>query len=108
MRFECDQWLPAPRDAVFAFFSDAANLQAITPSRLHFRIVTRQPIDLCKGTIIDYRLRFHGIPLRSQSAIRHGIRPDDSSTSSGGDLRAPTPDAGHAVQPLVGQAECQS
>ncbi len=68
MRFHCEQWLPVPRAEVFRFFSEAANLQEITPPWLHFRIVSL-PDSLREGTLIDYRLRVHGVPLRWQSAI---------------------------------------
>jgi ligand-binding SRPBCC domain-containing protein len=48
---------------VFAFFSDATNLDALTPPWLHFEIRTPQPIAMCAGTHIQYRLRLHGVRL---------------------------------------------
>ena len=69
MRFESDLWVPRPLDEVFAFFSDAANLQALTPPWLHFRILTPKPIAMHQGTLIDYSIRLHGIPISWQSEI---------------------------------------
>jgi ligand-binding SRPBCC domain-containing protein len=68
MRFEDDLWLPRPRGEVFAFFADAANLEAITPPWLHFRILNPD-VEIRAGVRIDYRLRLRGIPLTWQSEI---------------------------------------
>lgn len=68
-RLEAVQLLPWPRDQIFAFFSDAFQLQTLTPPWLHFSVLTPKPIHIEPGTTIDYRLRIRGIPLRWQSVI---------------------------------------
>jgi ligand-binding SRPBCC domain-containing protein len=68
-RLAASQFLPYPRDQVFDFFSDASNLQSLTPAWLHFSVITPPPIHIAAGTLIDYRLRVHGVPVRWQSRI---------------------------------------
>lgn len=67
LRYEL--WLPRPIHEVFDFFSDAGNLEILTPPWLKFQILTPRPIEMRVGALIDYRLRVHGIPLRWRSEI---------------------------------------
>lgn len=67
--FKSSIWLPLPPEELFPFFGDAANLDAITPPWLHFRIATLQPIEMKAGTLIDYRLKVRGLPLRWRTRI---------------------------------------
>ena len=62
-------WLPEKRERVFKFFADPANLERITPTWLRFVMVTDPAIRVTEGTLLDYRLKLHGFPLRWQSEI---------------------------------------
>jgi len=67
---ETTQTLPGPPEAVFPFFADARNLEAITPPLLRFRVVTPEPIEMRVGTLIQYRLRLHGVPVNWLTTIQ--------------------------------------
>lgn len=61
--------LKKPLSVVFDFFSQARNLEAITPDFLRFRVITPEPIVMRSGLRIQYNLRLHGIPLFWESEI---------------------------------------
>jgi ligand-binding SRPBCC domain-containing protein len=67
--FHSSLWLPRPRLEIFEFFSEAANLQEITPTFLHFQLIAQRPAAMQKGTEIDYRIKIRGIPVRWRSKI---------------------------------------
>lgn len=62
-------FVPCPIQRVFDFFSDASNLQALTPPWLHFKILTPLPIDMHADTLIDYRIRLRALPVRWRTRI---------------------------------------
>jgi ligand-binding SRPBCC domain-containing protein len=68
-RLEREQVVARPLDEVFRFFSMAANLERLTPPWLRFSVVTPEPIEMRSGTLIDYRLRVRGVPIRWRSRI---------------------------------------
>jgi hypothetical protein len=63
------QDVPAPRSAVFPFFEDPSNLEALTPPWLRFRILTPAPLPRGEGAVFDYRLEVRGLPLRWRTLI---------------------------------------
>lgn len=68
-KLETKLFLPADRDEVFKFFADPRNLESLTPPWLHFEMITPPDTIIEQGTLLDYRLRLRGVPLRWQSEI---------------------------------------
>lgn len=56
-------WLPKKREELFKFFSDEKNLEKITPKYLNFKVLKMSTDHIQKGTLIDYKLSLHGIPV---------------------------------------------
>jgi ligand-binding SRPBCC domain-containing protein len=67
--FRDEIMLPARLDEVFGFFADAGNLEKLTPPWLRFKILTKSPIHMAEGTLIEYRIRWRRIPLRWRTEI---------------------------------------
>lgn len=72
------QFVSRPLSEVFAFFSEAKNLETITPPWLNFHITrvtpkteSRSDSPMGNETLIDYRLKIHGVPVRWQSRIEN-------------------------------------
>jgi ligand-binding SRPBCC domain-containing protein len=63
------QDLPAPRDEVFLFFSDPANLEALTPPWLRFEVLTPKPLPRGEGALFDYRIKVRGLPIQWRTLI---------------------------------------
>jgi hypothetical protein len=63
------QQVQRPLPEVFDFFSRAENLEVLTPPWLNFKILDVKPQPIQQGTMINYSLRVHGIPLRWTSEI---------------------------------------
>ena len=62
-RLKADMTIDLPREQVFNFFSDAMQLERITPPLLKFSVLTPQPIEMRAGLLLDYRLRIRRIPI---------------------------------------------
>lgn len=67
--FKAAQFVPENLAKVFDFFSKAQNLERITPPWLNFRVTGVSTPNITEGTIIDYKLKIHGAPVRWRSKI---------------------------------------
>ena len=68
-------------EETFAFFSDAYNLEKLTPAFLQFKILTPKPVPMHPGALIDYSLSLFGIPFKWQTLVEEwepGVRFVDS------------------------------
>lgn len=64
-----EQFLPLPIEQVFEFFAEARNLEKITPSLLNFHIENVSTERVEQGTLIDYTLKVHGLPMKWKTEI---------------------------------------
>ena len=73
--FHRQQIIPAPLSEVFAFFSEARNLDRITPPWLHFNLLSQTDRELKAGTLIYYQLAWHGLLLHWTTRIEEWCPP---------------------------------
>ena len=66
---ERSQRVEVPIDQAFAFYGDERNLEPLTPPWLHFEVTTPRPILMAAGTLLEYRLRLHGVPIHWRTRI---------------------------------------
>ncbi len=66
---ERSQRVEVPVEEAFAFYGDALNLEPLTPPWLHFEVATPGELTFQPGTLLDYRLRLHGVPVRWRTRI---------------------------------------
>ena len=59
--FQTEILIRQDAERVFSFFSNAQNLNEITPGWLHFSIATPMPVEMKKGTMLEYHLKIRGI-----------------------------------------------
>jgi hypothetical protein len=71
-----EQWIPASlEEEIFPFFSNAANLERITPPWVGFRILTPQPVEMARDVLLEYVLRLAGIPVRWRTRVTEWTPP---------------------------------
>jgi len=98
---EAVQWVPERIEKVFEFFCDEKNLERITPPFLNFRVLGKSTPDIGEGTLIDYQLKLHGLPLKWRTLIERW-RPNESFVDR--QLKGPYTrwEHTHAFRPLNG------
>jgi len=69
VRFTAEETVEVELARVFEFFSNAANLEALTPPMLDFHMRTAQPVAMRRGAAMEYSLKVRGFPLRWKTLI---------------------------------------
>lgn len=72
---EREQRVELPIEQTFELYGDAAKLERLTPAFLNFRVVSPAPVVMGVGTLIEYRLRLHGVPIRWLTRIEQWEPP---------------------------------
>lgn len=72
-QLSAEQWVPKKISEVFPFFADPKNLEQLTPPWLNFHITYQSTPQTQSGTLIEYKLRMRGLPMRWKSEITEWI-----------------------------------
>lgn len=72
---EVQMLLPGAPEEVWPFFTDAHNLEEITPPWLRFEVLSPRSLAIAEGSLIDYRLRWRGLPIRWRTRISAWVPP---------------------------------
>ncbi|HEX4924027.1 MAG TPA: TIGR01777 family oxidoreductase, partial [Bdellovibrionales bacterium] len=67
--FSASLFVPLERAEVFPFFSRAENLEVLTPPWLQFKILDKSSETIARDTLIDYKLKIKGVPVRWKTKI---------------------------------------
>ena len=68
-KLERTQVVPISIAAAFEFFSNPRNLERLTPAIVHFQFLKPPPDQVSPGTILEYRLRLYGLPVKWRTRI---------------------------------------
>ena len=64
-----ESWVDATPAKVWEFFSSETNLEEITPPSLKFHVEKKSTAQVNSGTVIEYRLKIHGVPAKWRTLI---------------------------------------
>lgn len=68
-KLERTQVVPISIGEAFEFFSNPRNLERLTPDLVHFQFLKAPPEKVSTGTILEYRLRIYGAPVKWRTRI---------------------------------------
>jgi ligand-binding SRPBCC domain-containing protein len=68
-------WLRRPRSEVFEFFAQPSNLPLVQPPGARLSWLSAPPAGLAAGTVLDFRVRVLGLPVRWRVMVREFDRP---------------------------------
>jgi len=66
----CEMRVPRSLEETFAIFENPHNLALITPPWLNFKVVPGR-LEMRQGLLIDYTIRWLGVPLKWRTCIDH-------------------------------------